>query len=122
MKRNPGGLAIPCLVCAIFAGIAHGASPSPKAVALNRPALEVQQGRYFRWALPKGWNAKETANGVDLSSPDGKTLVSSALLHGGFGQMTPRDFAAMILPQVNPTARIESSVRLPSQPGIWGPW
>lgn len=122
MKRNPVGLAIACLVCAVFAGAAHGTSSSAKAVVLNRPALEVQQGRYFRWALPKGWSAKETTNGVDLSSPDGKTLVSSALLHGGFGQMTPRDFAAMILSQVNPTARIESSVRLPSQPGIWGPW
>lgn len=93
-----------------------------KAITLNRPPLEIQQGRYFRWAIPKGWAATETTNGVDLFAPDGKTFVSSALLQGSFGQMTPRDFLIMTIRQVNPSAQIEASTVLPSQPGIWGPW
>ena len=98
------------------------AAERPRAVALERPPLETKQGRYFRWAAPKGWTAKETTNGVDLFAPDGKTFVSSALLHGSFGRMTPRDFLVMTMKQVNPSARIERSAPLPSQPGIWGPW
>ena len=102
----------------VFARAAEPARP----VALDRPPLETQQGRYFRWSIPKGWNATETTNGVDLIAPDGRTFVSSALLHGGFGRMTPRDFLNMAVRQVNPSARIEDSRKLPSQPGIWGPW
>ncbi|MGH8353985.1 MAG: hypothetical protein ACRERY_10740 [Pseudomonas sp.] len=89
---------------------------------LDRPPLETRQGQYFRWAMPKGWTSTETSNGVDLIAPDGITLVSSALLHGGFGNLSPRDFLGMIMQQVNPSAQIQGSSPLPSQPGIWGPW
>jgi hypothetical protein len=92
------------------------------APALERPPLQAGQGRYFRWAAPAGWNVNETTNGVDLVAPDGTTLVSSALLHGGFGAMTPREFLAMVLQQAYPGARVTGSTPLPSQPGIWGPW
>lgn len=98
------------------------AAERPRAVALDRPPLEIQQGRYFRWAAPKGWTVKETSNGVDLFAPDGKTFVSSALLHGSFGRRTPRDFLITAMKQVNPSAQIAGSRVLPSQPGIWGPW
>jgi hypothetical protein len=100
---------------------AQRAAPQ-RADALERPPLKAQQGKYFRWAAPQGWSVKETANGVDLFAPDGKTFVSSALLHGSFGRMTPRDFLSMTMKQVNPSARIERSAPLPSQPGIWSPW
>ncbi|HLD65980.1 MAG TPA: hypothetical protein VJA19_08045 [Pseudomonas sp.] len=93
-----------------------------EAAPLDRPPLQTQQGQYFRWSTPQGWTSSETTNGVDLLAPDGITLVSSALLHGGFGNMAPRDFLRMIMQQVNPSAQIESSVSLPGQPGIWGPW
>jgi hypothetical protein len=98
------------------------ATERPRAIALDRPALKTQQGQYFRWAAPQGWSVKETSSGVDLFAPDGKTFVSSALLHGSFGRMTPRDFLVMTMRQVNPSAQIERSSPLPSQPGIWGPW
>jgi hypothetical protein len=90
--------------------------------ATGRPILQVQQGRYFSWAVPSGWSVNETANGVDLFSPDGRTFVSSALLAGGFGAMTPQAFLSGTMGQVNPSARILSSRRLASQPGILGPW
>lgn len=99
------------------------AAERPGAVALDRPPLVTQQGQFFRWAAPKGWIVKkETTNGVDLFAPDGKSFVSSALLHGSFGHMTPRDFLIMTMKQVNPSAKIDGSTVLPKQPGIWGPW
>lgn len=109
------------MMLAALAAFAQAAE-RPRAVALDRPPLELQQGQYFRWAAPKGWTVKETTNGVDLFAPDGKTFVSSALLHGSFGRMTPRDFLIMTMKQVNPSAQIEGSTVMPSQPGLWGPW
>lgn len=108
----------------MFAALTAFAQPTSRAgvVALERPALKAQQGQYFRWAAPQGWRAKETASGVDLFAPDGITFVSSALLHGSFGRMTPREFLVMTMKQVNPSAQIEQSASLASQPGIWGPW
>ena len=81
-------------------------APAAAPAAPDRPVLQAQQGRYFRWSAPQGWHASETANGVDLVAPDGMTLVSSALLHGGFGAPSPREFAQMVMGQVNPGARI----------------
>ncbi|MEX2271129.1 MAG: hypothetical protein WD690_06650 [Vicinamibacterales bacterium] len=108
------------------AGSAPGAGGSSRAgsggPALDRPILVNSQGRYFRWSAPVAWSVSETANGVDLSAVDGTTSVSSALLHGGFGSMTPRQFLQMMMPKVNPTLSIGESFRLPDQPGIWGPW
>lgn len=95
---------------------------APAAVALDRPALESRQGRYFRWLMPRGWTVKETSNGVDLFAPDGKTIVSSALVHGSMGRPSPRQFLAMVMQQVNPTAQVVGSKPLPSQRGIWDPW
>ena len=91
-------------------------------VLSSRPVLEQHQGRYFRWAAPRGWSMNETTNGVDLGAPDGKTVVSSALLVGGFGQMTPRGFIGATLRQLNPSAQIVGTQRLPNQPGILAPW
>jgi len=105
---------------AVFMAEAALAAPAP--VALERPALESRQGRYFRWMMPRGWTVKETSNGVDLFSPDGTTLVSSALVHGSMGRPSPRQFLAMVMQQVNPTAQVVGSKSLPSQRGIWGPW
>jgi len=107
---------------ALLCALASLAEAAPPTAALDRPPLQTQQGQYFRWSIPQGWTSTETTNGVDLFAPDGITLVSSALLHGGFGNMSPRDFLLMIMQQVNPSAQIESSTPLPSQPGIWGPW
>lgn len=122
MKRKTVGLSMVLgMMLAALAPAAQAAERSG-AMTLNRPPLETQQGRYFRWAAPKGWTAKETTNGVDLFAPDGKTFASSALLHGSFGHMTPRDFLVMTMRQVNPSARIDGSKALPSQPGLWGPW
>jgi hypothetical protein len=100
--------------------VAPAAAQAP--APASRPVLEQYQGRYFRWTAPRGWSMNETTNGVDLVAPDGRTLVSSALLVGGFGQMTPRTFLAATLRQVNPSAQIVGARRLPNQPGIPGPW
>lgn len=94
----------------------------PRPALSTRPVLEFRQGQYFRWSTPKGWASQETTNGVDLIAPGGKTFVSSALLFGGFGRMTPRQFLTMTLRQVNPTAQIVSARVLPAQPGLMGAW
>ena len=101
----------------------NGFATSPaksKSTSSTRPVLEVHQGNYFRWSAPQGWFMHETTNGVDLASPDGKTLVSSALLVGSYGRMTPRNFLNMMLRQINPTAKVVGSKPLPNQPGLMG--
>ena len=104
--------------CLAMALVAPAAAEAPS----TRPVLEQHQGRYFRWSAPRGWSMNETTNGVDLAAPDRATLVSSALLVGGFGQMTPRNFLAATLRQINPSAQIVGAQRLPNQPGILAPW
>ncbi len=63
----------------------------------QRPVLAVQQGRYFRYAMPQGWQANETRNGVDMIAPDRVTTASFALLVGGYGQPSPAEFLQMML-------------------------
>lgn len=113
------------LICSavVFASAAFSAdSSTAKAVALNRPVLEFRQGHYFRWSAPRGWAVSETSNGVDLVAPGGATFVSSALLAGGFGDMSPQQFLAMSMRQVNPSVRVTQARRLKDQPGILAPW
>ncbi|MBI2306664.1 MAG: hypothetical protein HYU78_05115 [Rhodocyclales bacterium] len=110
--------------CAVvFASVALSGEPGPSnAAALNRPVLEFHQGQYFRWSAPRGWTMNETTNGVDLFAPGRATFVSSALLAGAFGDMSPQQFLAMTLRQVNPSARVTQTRRLKDQPGILAPW
>ncbi|MFC5300007.1 hypothetical protein [Azospira restricta] len=110
--------------CAVvFASLAFSGEPgASKARALDRPVLEFHQGQYFRWSAPRGWGMNETTNGVDLFAPGRATFVSSALLAGGFGDMSPPQFLAMTLRQVNPSARVTQARRLRDQPGILAPW
>src|SRR5262245_21868820 len=54
----------------------------PTPGAYTRPALAVSQGQYFKWSMPIGWRAYESANGVDLTSPDGRFFANSTLLTG----------------------------------------
>ena len=91
----------------------------------NRPVLETRQGQYFRWSMPQGWSYNETTNGVDIVSSDGRSGASSALLVGGFGQPSPRDFLLFMLQQLGLyDVQIVSSRDLTDQPGIPGlpPW
>src|SRR5438067_996710 len=60
---------------ATSADAAH-APPASSKPAFVRPTLNVQQGNYFSYAMPTGWTASETANGVDMISPDGKLIAS----------------------------------------------
>jgi hypothetical protein len=88
-----------------------------------RPPLEVHQGRYFRWAAPAGWRATESANGVDLASPDGAEAAGFALLLRSRGSIAPADFVATMLARVPgwSSVRVLASRALPDQPsGIPG--
>src|SRR5437773_1148616 len=76
----------------------EAASRSQSRYARSTPSgrrFATHQGSYFRFALPAGWRFNETTNGVDLMAPDGSASVSSALLIGGWGNMTPRRFIEM---------------------------
>src|ERR1043165_4807178 len=94
------------------------AAPSPvssatvqPAVAVKppfeRPVLETKRGSYFSYSVPAGWKVSETANGVDMTSPDGKLIASSALLTGTPGSNTPWGFVQQVL-----TAIGASSVKM----------
>jgi hypothetical protein len=72
--------------------------PAPS--GFTRPALAISQGQYFKWAMPIGWRAYESGNGVDLTSPDGRYFANSTLLTGSWGQTTPWNFLVSVLNQI----------------------
>ncbi|MBI5631547.1 MAG: hypothetical protein HY921_11770 [Elusimicrobia bacterium] len=102
----------------------HAVKAASRPAREARPALEIRQGRYFRWASPAGWKETETANGVTLSSPGEELLASSNILMRAPGQTTPRDFLLWMFGQIPEyqEVKILSTGILPSQPGLGGPW
>ncbi len=65
----------------------------------GQAGMAMQQGRYFRYPVPAGWTASETANGVTLTAPDGRTGASSVLLiNYGLAQHTPASFLSQVGP------------------------
>src|SRR5438105_1134899 len=54
-------------------------APAGGTAAFTRPVLANQKGQYFTWDMPADWKPAETANGVDMTSPDGKLIVNSEL-------------------------------------------
>jgi hypothetical protein len=87
-------------------------------LASSRPALEVHQGRYFRWASPRGWHFSETMNGVSLYSSNENQCVSFALLLRSVGQTTPRDFLLGMMQRIPGYGnfQVTNVKRLPDQP------
>jgi hypothetical protein len=101
------------------------APPPRSATAAARPTLEVHPGRFFRWAVPIGWAGSESANGVTLTAPDGLMQVSSALLLGSSGKMTPAGFTVWMLGQAPENRSLQTIAKrdLPDQPsGLDTPW
>ncbi len=100
----------------LFAGSAIAAPQG------QRPSLQVHQGHYFKYSMPRGWTANETSNGVDMLAPDQVTGASFALLVGGFGQVLPEQFLQFVLnstPELqNP--QIHATNPLPPFPGVMG--
>jgi len=91
----------------------------------TRPTLEVHQGKFFRWAVPIGWNASESASGVTLTAPDGLMQVSSALIVDSLGRTTPADFTVWLLGQLpgNRSLQVVAKRDMPDQPsGSATPW
>lgn len=86
--------------------------------------MYVHEGNCFRYAMPSGWKSNETMNGVDMTSPDEKTVVSFALLISAFGETTPKQFIQQTLQMIGILdAKVVSENALPDQPGIYGmPW
>ena len=74
-------------------------SIDPAPSGFTRPPLAVTRGQYFAWAMPIGWRAYESGNGVDLTSPDGRLIANSMLLTGSWGQTTPWNFLVTVLSQ-----------------------
>jgi hypothetical protein len=62
----------------------------PKDPPVKRPHLVRQQGKYFAWSMPAGWQFNETANGVDVYAPDQKAGAGVAVVFNYPGQCTPR--------------------------------
>lgn len=88
--------------------------------AFIRPSLLVRQGQYYAWAMPIDWQSYETANGVDLTSPDGRLIVNSGLLVGNPGQTTPWNFVVNVLTQIGARDIYGISTKnLPSLPSAY---
>jgi hypothetical protein len=84
----------------------------------ERPPLQVNQGRYFRWSMPPDWQANETISGVDLGSPDGLTRATSTIIRNSFGFPTPTNFLMQALPSAPGITglRCLSTTRVADQP------
>ena len=76
------------------------AANSDPRLGFVRPPLVMQTGQYFRWVMPAGWTHNETASGVDMTSPNGKTSASATVLVGSRGQTDPWSFLAGVLPGI----------------------
>jgi hypothetical protein len=116
-------LATALAVCALATASMPCAMPQAADHGPGRPALEVHQGRYFRWAAPAGWRSSETTNGVDVTAPDGSATAGFALLMRSRGYVTPIDFMLGMLGRVPGYAnlRVVAKHALPDQPsGIPG--
>ena len=88
--------------------------------AFTRPPLLVQRGQYFSWAMPRNWQANETANGVDITSPDGRLTATAVLLIGNPGQTTPWSFLVNALTLLGARDIIRISTQdLASQPSAY---
>jgi hypothetical protein len=87
------------------------ASVAPAKPAFVRPTLEVHRGEYFSYEMPEGWQAAESANGVDMTSPDGKMSASSALLSGAPGSTTPWGFVQNVAKMLGLTSVKRLSAR-----------
>ena len=48
-----------------------------------------RQEQYFAWAMPLDWKSYESANGVDMTPPDGRLVINAGLLVKNAGQSTP---------------------------------
>jgi hypothetical protein len=85
-------------------------------------SVEMRTGRVFRYAVPQGWSASESSNGVSVSSPDRSAGAFSIQLVNSRGSMTPAGFVAMMqrLDKTVSTARIVSVQPQPDIPGVGG--
>lgn len=122
MSRLTRSAILSSLVLILFSAVPAGIQAQTPQVPA-RPILEAQQGRYFRWAVPIGWQSSETTNGVTLTSPDGITSVMFAILMRSHGLITPKDFLVMLLQRLPGYGDIQvGAIRnLPNQPsGIPG--
>lgn len=118
---NPG-LRQRTVLFGILCWLCVQALPVAAAPPDQRPPLQVHQGQYFSYSMPKGWSANETTNGVDMLAPDQVTGAAFALLLGGFGQTSPEQFLQLVLnatPDLQ-NARILATKPLPPFPGVMG--
>lgn len=55
------------------------------------PKTSIQQGRYFSFAAPAGWQVNETTNGVDVMNPDVSEGINFVGLEGTPGMSSPSE-------------------------------
>jgi hypothetical protein len=85
----------------------------------ERPVLATQRGQAYRWVAPRGWQASEGQNVLEIAAPDGLTGASLSYVLGMFGRGTPRGFLDMVLgsaPYQN--LRVLSFQELGTQPSV----
>ena len=97
---------------------AAAASTTSGAPGTARPALEHRQGRVFAYALPRGWRAAESDNGIEIVAPDGITAVVASIVLGAAGSSSPEAYLRQNLARVGqPDARFVSVAPAQEWPG-----
>ncbi len=86
--------------------------------------LQAQQGKYFKWSAPPGWQVSETNAGITLMSPDRVFSASLAMLMRSRGTRTPESFLQWVFTNVPSysAARIISVKNLPSERMSYQVW
>lgn len=61
------------------------------------PAIQRHTGRFFRFALPAGWNVQENSNLICITSPDQRAAIMTVGLAGLMQPFTPDQFVQYAL-------------------------
>lgn len=87
----------------------------------HTPGIAMYPGRYFRVALPTGWQVQENSNMVCLTSPDGQASVMGIGLVGMLQPFTPEQFMLYSLNMVQiQVVRLLNAHPIPPAPGCSG--
>lgn len=81
----------------LIAGLGQFAAPAFAQLG----GMNIHQGNCFAYAIPPGWKANDTTNGVDLLSPDGSEYVYFSVLERMPGRQTPEGYLMMLGKTIN---------------------
>lgn len=82
--------------------------------------MQVRQGSCFRYAVPAGWRASDSTNGVDILSPDRTEYVFLSVFERGRGHQTPEGFVRLFA-SLGHATNVQVISDVPGPPKPWFP-